>query len=214
MAARPKTTAELHVERPEIQRLIKGFVGCPALTGDGTACRPSLVTNRFRDPVTKRVIDCNWYCLRGCSEKRLLPIFRHLPTQFITRDGRKHPVVKIWLAFYDTNRETGPEFIWRPRRGWGKSRKSDMGNSEDPRTTKKTPEQLSEILCDWFRAVPEGNEVRMSAEVSADNQSITGLFKALDIPYLRPNWEQDENTDNPETATIEISLSTSAKADR
>lgn len=86
---------EKHFQSREIQSLIAGNFGCSAITNEGSSCKPTLTTNKFKDQF-KHKWDCNFYCMRKCTPKLLIHLFEKTPKSVNMTKG-SYPVVYIYI---------------------------------------------------------------------------------------------------------------------
>jgi len=154
------TSPEKHIQAREIQSLIRSYKSCASMTDDGKSCRSSMATNKFADPHTGTRYDCNSYCMRKCTPKQLLHIFKNTPHEIITTENNHFEIESVHLLFevYDKrDRRTllaFADFTWDSHfRDWRGGAKL-YGSKDVAQWIDGSADDMSQILCTWFQSVP------------------------------------------------------------
>jgi hypothetical protein len=205
-----------HLESKDIQIQIRSYASCPHFTSEGKLCRSSFSTNKFIDPVTKKASNCNWYCLRQCSPKKLIPMFHNLPKLGFTTNGKTAEVTDIHfdfmfgkkilfkiMLFHDIRPSDPIEWEWidytkLPEDAERRNRGSDLNT-------------LANEVCQWFKKQSPNIEMILDCSVVflSSNSFDARHFSHFDIPFLRPvsEWEWEGSST---TISVKFALSSSS----
>jgi len=200
-----------HFVSNDVQTLIRSYRGCPTITSNGAACRSSLTTNKFTDPITGKKWNCNYYCMRQCTPEKLSHIFKHRPNEIITSRGDRLKIGIMEITFFSELTFEHVEFTFagETHEGSGEADEKVKGvrGNERSECPRKVPEnEMSEQLCRWIKSIPENEAICVFVTISPRLDEVKKFrsFVKFDIPYLRPANEWEKLSSN---VTIEFQLS-------
>jgi len=192
------TSPEKHFTSKEIQSHVRGYIGCPVATENAQACRSSITTNRFTDPVTNKKFNCNWYCLRNCSPEKLMPIFKNVPQYALSNNGEHLPIDLVTFVFKTPTEQIVINIDDNKTESWDWD---NIASSRGQYFQQTGFTKLAEQLCGWFRQ--QDPNIKISAKCSVvlkimnenkDPDEIRELgFGGFDKPFFLPTskWIND-----------------------
>jgi hypothetical protein len=155
--------------------------------------------------VTKKKIDCNWYCLQKCSTKNLRPMLNIPKFMFDVNDERVSVLVVRYtfstsiseLTFEIETDSESKEISWELE-----DREKNKLISDHEGSNLNT---LAGKLCRWLKRQDYDTIITLSCTVISEDEDFFDAhdFFRFDIPFIRPNsmWSRH----SPIMTTFEIS---------